>query len=218
MSVKLVTNEYSQFNYYLSRLAEPLRQRIFEANEAGILCPNYDLVFRAIKEMRPAELQVVILGQDPYHTAGKASGLAFGYNREYEGFIDSSLMNIFDEVRANFNGELHTDRTLESWADQGVLLLNTRLTTEIGKPLAHANLGWESFIKDFLGQLPPHLVYMLWGQEAQSYESSLPPGDKLVLATSHPCKFSAHRGFQGCGHFAIANEYLESIERKGVKW
>lgn len=195
-----------------------LNEIISEAHAAGRLCPPLPLVFRAIEELPPSQTRVVILGQDPYHTPGKASGLAFGYHHEYQGPIDSSLANILEEVRANTGGSVWTDETLEHWMHEGVLLLNTRLTTETGEPMAHAGLGWEGVVRDYLRSLPEGLVYMLWGREARLYKSALPEGEKLVLETSHPCRYSAHLGFQGCGHFSRANEYLESKGLAPIRW
>lgn len=113
-----------------------LIQEIADCEEKGTLCPEAKNIFKAFHMAPLSETKVVILGQDPYHTPGKASGLAFGYNKNYKGPLNSSLLNIMKEV-AQDTGQAVTDYTLESWAKQGVLLINTRLTCEAGKPLSH---------------------------------------------------------------------------------
>lgn len=193
---------------------------IAEADKNNTLCPPTSNIFKAFHLSPLENTKVVILGQDPYHTPGKASGIAFGYRQGYDGPIDSSLYNIMTEV-ANDMNQAVTDITLESWAKQGVLLLNTRLTTEQGRPLAHKGLGWEEEIGYFLERLGdsigPH-VYMLWGKEAQGYRKYINSKYNLVLETSHPCKFSAHRGFLGCKHFSQANQWLKDNGREEIIW
>lgn len=203
----------------LTQLPASTQLAINAAEKVGLLCPPKALLFRAL-ELHPKEVKVVILGQDPYHTPGKASGLAFGYHPEYIGAIDSSLANILQEVRRDI-GHVGVDKTLQPWVTEGVLLLNTRLSTIQGRPMAHADLGWESFIINQLKRLDErqkNKVYMLWGREAQAFEKYLDGDHNLILKTSHPCKFSVHRGFAGCGHFSKANEYLGSQGRETVKW
>lgn len=211
----------------------------------AVICPAKENVFRAFEYFDPAETKVVILGQDPYHSVDvvtsefpaeslyyskprvghKAYGLSFGYNPEWTGAVDSSLGNVINEVLDNCGGHVNEfDRSLESWAKQGVLLLNTRLTVEAGKPMSHAGIGWEGPIENILTtlcELPRPRVFMLWGAEARkSFPCLIRPswGDKLVLETSHPCKFSAHRGFIGCQHFSKANEWLGEYGKEYIKW
>lgn len=190
-----------------------------ELSETDNLCPPVDYIFAAFSGISLENLNVVILGQDPYHTGGKASGLAFGYHPAYMGPIDSSLKNILNEVETSC-GKRWTDVSLRSWRAQGVLLLNTRLTTETGKPLAHKNIGWEKEISKTLSSLQsaaPH-VYMLWGKEAQSFAHLIDQTNHLVLTASHPCSYSAHKGFIGCQHFRKANEFLSKNGRKPILW
>lgn len=199
-------------------IGQPLLDAI--EKDRDILCPRPDDIFKAFEITPLNDIKVVILGQDPYHTPGKASGLAFGYHPEYEGPVDSSLQNIMQEVLRS-SGQEVIDLSLESWAKQGVLLLNTRLTTVLGKPLAHAGLGWENEIGWFIERIgdtnAPH-VYMLWGREAQGYKKFINKDYNLVLEASHPCAFSAHHSFNGCDHFAIANNFLAKHGRGEIKW
>jgi len=190
------------------------------ADEKGILCPPVDLMFSAFRT-DPDEVKVVILGQDPYHTPGKANGLAFGYHPDYDGRLDASLFNIIKEIYES-TGQKVTDFSLRSWADQGVLLLNTRLTTEVGRPLAHKKLGYEEMIKDYISHLSQYhdnLVFMLWGKEAESYRTAIhAEGGHLTLITSHPSPYSADLGFLGCGHFATANVFLADHGKRPIRW
>lgn len=164
------------------------------------ICPPPELIYRAFSFFEPKDTKIVVLAQDPYHTPGKANGLAFGYNKSYEGPVDSSLYNIQVAVRRG-TGLMVRDKSLESWAKQGVLLLNTRLTTMEGQPMAHAHL-WadiiprfiQSFSKDF-----PFVNWLLWGNQAKTYRKYI-VGNK-VIETSHPCRYSAHRGFNTCDQF-----------------
>jgi uracil-DNA glycosylase len=177
------------------------------------LCPSADLVYRAFSFFEPQETRVVILGQDPYHTLGKASGLAFGYNKDYHGPVDSSLANIKKAVHET-TGQILEDLTLESWARQGVLLLNTRLTTLAGKPLQHRT-EWRDIMINFIDKFSrdqPNLTWLCWGNEAQEYYANHAFGAGSVWSTSHPCRFSAHRGFLTCDQFRVLSDNL------GIAW
>jgi uracil-DNA glycosylase len=184
------------------------------------LCPPQPLIFRALDLVPPEDARVVILGQDPYHTPGKASGLAFGYHTDYKGPIDSSLKSIIDEVYRS-TGQTVQDLSLEKWADQGVLLLNTRLTTLEGKPLAHADIGWSEFVLDIIDEINMQarpVVWLVWGAQAREFVRDVDNPKHLVLATSHPCRYSANKGFVGCDHFARCNEFLSNRREEPVKW
>ncbi len=190
------------------------------AQEEGVLCPPADLIFRAFNSFPLNYTRVVILGQDPYHVRGKANGLAFGYGKDYPAAPNSSLANIIKEV-CDSTGEVVEDYSLASWAEQGVLLINTRLTTTTAGPLMHKGMGWEDLIGHFLERLGdsigPH-VYMLWGREAQSYKKYINDSYNLVLTASHPCSYSANRGFIGCNHFAEANQWLRENDKGEIQW
>lgn len=193
---------------------------IADADRDNILCPPAHLMFMAFHAVKD-DIKVVILGQDAYHTKDKANGLAFGYNTAYTGPLDASLFNIIKEVY-NSTGQKVTDLSLKSWAEQGVLLLNTRLTTETGRPLAHKGLGYEPVIKDYITELSKshrNLVFMLWGKEAQNFMSAINNDNgHLILITSHPSPYSADLGFNGCGHFVKANVFLADCGKRPIVW
>jgi uracil-DNA glycosylase len=206
-----------------NNIPQTLRDAIIK--DIDEICPKPELIFRAFEETNLDDVKVVILGQDPYHTPGKARGVAFGYHPNYKGRIDSSLQNIFKEVVRDYyqyrTEDYNMVKSLENWTKQGVLLLNTRLTVLEGKPLSHKDIGWEEVIINFIKELDNHTkdkVYMLWGKEAQSYAEHIRQDENYILETSHPCKFSAHRGFNGCGNFTAANRYLQAAGRGEIKW
>ncbi len=176
-------------------------------------------------QVEPQDVKVVILGQDSYHSVDsddtpKAHGLAFGINPDWHGpRLYSSFLNIMNEVRRvpGANGSMMCD--LFHWAEQDVLLINTRLTVELGKPMSHSGLGWENFTATIISQLSainPNVVYMLWGNEARKYKKYIKSGH--ILEASHPCKYSAKRSFIGCDHFNKCNDYLVSIGKDPIKW
>lgn len=170
--------------------------------------PVSPLRYRALHYFKPQETQVVIIGQDPYHTPGKANGLAFGVSDDFIGDAWSgSLGNIQKEIHRSTGLRL-TERTLESWARQGALLLNTRLTVSEGRPLSHAQVGWQEVVEALLLEIlrtGTRPTFLLWGKEAQSYVELAQSFRCHVFTASHPSPLSASRGpepFIGCDHFA----------------
>ena len=180
--------------------------------------PSKENIFRAIQEVSPENVKVVIVGQDPYHEKGQANGFAFAVNKGVR--TPPSLANIFKEIKHEY-GQMPTDTTLFDWAHQGVLLLNTTLTVSKGNANSHAKIGWKDItngIIKILNSMPQHIVYLLWGNSAQQFKQVLNNPRQLVLSTSHPSPLSAHKGFLGCDHFKKANEYLEKCGLKGINW
>jgi uracil-DNA glycosylase len=180
--------------------------------------------YLALTTVAPADVRVVILGQDPYHGPGQAQGLAFSVPDDCR--RPPSLRNIFKEIAREYpDTPTSTANDLSSWAAQGVLLLNTSLTVEDGQPASHAKRGWEvvtdALIADVARQ-PGARVFMLWGAHAQAKRALLAPrDDRLVLCANHPSPLSAMRPpvpFLGCGHFAQANAWLENHGRPPVDW
>ena len=175
--------------------------------------------FYALEATPFDQVKAVILGQDPYHGPGQAHGLAFSVPRGVK--APPSLRNVFKEIAADLGGD-PDDRPpdLTGWAAQGVLLLNSILTVEAGKPASHRHLGWEALtdqIVETLAARRRHLVFMLWGAPAQK-KAALIQGDHLVLQAPHPSPLSAHRGFLGCKHFSLCNFYLESHGVEPINW
>ena len=180
--------------------------------------PSKENIFRAIQEVSPENVKVVIVGQDPYHENGQANGFAFAVNKGVR--TPPSLVNIFKEIKLEY-GEMPTDTTLLEWAKQGVLLLNTTLTVSKGNANSHVKIGWKDItngIIKILNSMPQHIVYLLWGNSAQQFKQVLNNPRQLVLSTSHPSPLSAHRGFLGCDHFKKANEYLKKYGLEEIIW
>ena len=206
---------------HYSTLPPKLKTAVNKAHYADTLCPPKDKIFRAFYTHPLHDTKVIILGQEPVSTSRTANGLAFGHDIRKVGPVPSTLKNIFKERNKSISTIVPPDYTLESWAQQGVLLLNTRLTTEIGKVNAHKNLGWEQIVTDFIQELDKecrYKVYMLWGKDAQAYKKYIDTDYNLVLEATHPSPFSAHRGFFGCDHFAEANDYLGRRGRGEIIW
>ncbi len=166
-------------------------------------------------------VRVVILGQDPYHGEGQAHGLAFSVPSSCP--PPPSLKNILREIQDDLYGKKSQTISpdLTRWARQGVLLLNTILTVEAGKPLSHQNLGWQELtnqIIETLSRTREHLIFMLWGANARSRSPLIDSGKHLILEAPHPSPLSAYRGFFGCRHFSTANQYLKKQGNKPIEW
>ena len=182
--------------------------------------PPQEEVFNAFKYTAFEDVKVVILGQDPYHGANQAHGLAFSVKPEVA--IPPSLLNMYKELTQDISGfQMPSNGYLVKWAEQGVLLLNTVLTVERGMAHSHANLGWERFTDKVIAVLNEHrekLVFLLWGSHAQKKGQIIDRTRHLVLTAPHPSPLSAHRGFFGCRHFSKTNSYLESNGMKPIDW
>lgn len=164
-------------------------------------------------------VKAVILGQDPYHGAGQAHGLSFSVLPGQK--IPPSLRNIYKELKSDLDIDAPDHGCLRRWASNGVLLLNATLTVEAKRPGSHQGRGWERFTDTLISRLSSQregLVFMLWGNFAQSKTDLIDPDRHLILKAAHPSPFSAHRGFLGCRHFSKANAYLEGCGRKPVDW
>lgn len=197
-----------------------LRTFLVQQARAGkTIYPPARLIFNALDSTPFDRVRVVILGQDPYHGPGQAHGLCFSVPRGVA--IPPSLVNIYAELKRDLGLDPPAHGCLESWAAQGVLLLNAVLTVEAGRPGSHQNRGWEIFtdqVVDVLNRERRDLVFMLWGRYAQ-HKGRLVDGDKhLVLKAPHPSPLSAHQGFIGCGHFSRANAFLERRGLGPIDW
>lgn len=186
-----------------------------EESRGKAIYPPIENRFRALELTKPDDVRMVILGQDPYHSAGQAHGLAFSVPHGV--VIPPSLRNIYKELARDLGIVTPNHGNLEPWARQGVLLLNTVLTVEGGKAGSHQGLGWEEItdaVLSHLGQQERPIVFMLWGAHAQK-KRSLVASQHLILEAPHPSPLSAHRGFLGCGHFGKANAFLGV---RGIDW
>lgn len=174
--------------------------------------------FRALDLTPPESVRVVILGQDPYHGEGQAHGLCFSVQPGVK--VPPSLVNIYKELKSDLGIDPPRHGFLEAWAKQGVLLLNTCLTVEMGLAASHKGRGWERFtdaVVEQVNALPDPVVFMLWGSHAQKKAASVDPRH-LVLKSVHPSPLSAHGGFFGSRPFSQANAFLRAHGRGEIDW
>ena len=183
--------------------------------------PPQDQILRALALPPITRVKPVILGQDPYHGAGQAHGLAFSVPEGAK--TPPSLRNIFKEIAADvYDSDPPTFSTdLTHWAKQGVLLLNSTLTVEEGNAGSHQHLSWQTLtdqIVQILCSRRRHLVFLLWGNHAQEKAAFIDTDRHLLLTAAHPSPLSAHRGFFGCRHFSRTNDYLATHGKTPIDW
>lgn len=180
--------------------------------------PKKSDIFNALKFTKYNDVKVVILGQDPYHGIGEAQGLAFSVPEFIK--MPPSLRNIFKELEDDLKIK-RTSHSLEDWAKQGVLLLNTILTVEKDKPLSHQNKGWEIFTDKIItkiNELDKPVIFVLWGSSARSKKYLVTNSKHLVIESVHPSPLSASRGFFGSKPFSRINQFLNSNDIEGIEW
>lgn len=197
----------------------PLVQKVAALRAEGkTIYPAQQDIFAAFAHTAWDEVRVLIMGQDPYHGAGQAHGLAFSVPEHTK--APPSLRTILAEVARTQGGSDDSPTPcLIRWAKQGVLLLNSVLTVEAGKPESHKALGWQDCTTAVVAALAARqrpLAVLLWGAAAQKYLPyfSAAEAGHLVLCAAHPSPLSAYRGFHGCGHFATVNAWL--VEQGGT--
>lgn len=202
--------------HYMQSLSEFLRER----REAGAqLYPPASQIFSAFDATPPQRVRAVILGQDPYHNPGQAHGMCFSVNPGVA--VPPSLANIYRELHRDLQLPIPDHGCLLPWAERGVLLLNSVLTVERGSPGCHQGKGWERFtnrVIELLAERDTPLIFMLWGAQAQKKGRSIDAARHCVLKAPHPSPLSAHRGFIGCGHFGLANQFLEERGSAPIDW
>lgn len=190
-----------------------------ELEQGKVIFPAPSLIFHALDSVPFGSVKVVILGQDPYHGPGQAHGLSFSVPEGIK--VPPSLRNIYKEIERDLSILPSSSGCLQSWADQGVLLLNAMLTVEQAKAGSHQGKGWEAFTDEVIKQLSDEregLVFMLWGSYAQKKGRVIDRQKHCVLESAHPSPLSAHRGFLGNGHFSEANCYLEARAELPIDW
>ena len=181
--------------------------------------PPGKFIFNAFDKCPFDEVEVVLLGQDPYHGEGQANGLCFSVNDGIT--FPPSLNNIFKEIKNDIGKPIPTTGNLERWAVQGVLLLNATLTVRANQPGSHQKKGWEEFtdaVIQTLSDQKKSLVFILWGAYAQKKGAIIDSTKHLVLKAAHPSPFSVDKGFFGCKHFSKTNDYLRSKNKKEIDW
>ena len=186
--------------------------------EEATIFPPISCIFRALEFVRFDEVKVLILGQDPYHGFGQANGLSFSVNKEI--MIPPSLKNIFLELKNDLNISISQHGDLTSWAQQKILLLNSVLTVEEGKPNSHQELGWDKLTNKIISRLSErgNMIFVLWGNIAQKKSYLIDDKKNKILSASHPSPLSAYRGFFGCKHFSEINKILTENGSSEINW
>ena len=180
--------------------------------------PPSALRYRALELVEPERVKVVILGQDPYHGAGQAMGLAFSVPHGVR--VPPSLSNVYKELVSDLGVPRPAHGDLTAWAAQGVLLLNTSLSVEEGRAASHADIGWDKVTDGLIAcasRETPAAVFLLWGNHARAKAPLVDRSRHLVLEAAHPSPLSARR-FLGCRHFSQANDFLQAHGVKPVPW
>ena len=210
---ELLKDEFDK-DYFLK-----LRQFIKNEYKTKQIFPHPKDIFKAFELTPVNDVKVVILGQDPYHGADQAHGLAFSVQENIK--IPPSLSNIYKELYDDLNIPIKRSGNLEYWAKQGVLLLNTVLTVESGKANSHKNIGWEKFTESVISLISKKkeiLVFLLWGNYAHKKEDFIESNNHLILKSVHPSPLSAYNGFFGSKHFSKANNFLKKNNIKEIVW
>jgi uracil-DNA glycosylase len=197
-----------------------LRDFLIAEKAAGkIVYPPGKLIFNALNSTPLDKVKVVILGQDPYHGPGQAHGLCFSVAPGVT--PPPSLKNIFKEISSDLGLPIPAHGCLQSWAEQGVLLLNATLTVEGQNAGSHQGRGWEQFTDRIIQVLNSHregLVFLLWGSYAQKKAQLIDKNKHKILRAPHPSPLSAHRGFLGCRHFSQTNAWLQAKRKTPIDW
>tara|TARA_A100000164_G_scaffold144127_1_gene127915 strand:- start:415 stop:1119 length:705 start_codon:yes stop_codon:yes gene_type:complete len=190
-----------------------------EKKEGKEIFPIGSEIFSAFNFTPFEKVKVVILGQDPYHGRGQAHGLSFSVKEGVQ--PPPSLENIFKELKSDIELARPKSGSLEKWAEEGVLLLNTVLTVEKSKPASHQSKGWETFtdkVLSLLNEEKSHLVYILWGKKAQEKGMFLDGDANLIIKSAHPSPYSAANGFFDSKPFSKTNEYLNENGIASINW
>lgn len=180
--------------------------------------PPKNQIFRAL-ELTPFEdVKVVIIGQDPYHGDLQANGLCFSVSDQVK--APPSLQNIYKELKEDL-GINKTTNELDSWAKQGVLLLNATLSVRAHSPNSHKDIGWEqltNYIIKEISEKKENVVFVLWGAFAQKKAEFINPEKHFIIKSAHPSPFSVYKGFFGSKPFSKINDYLQSKGLKPISW
>jgi uracil-DNA glycosylase len=190
-----------------------------EKSAGRIIYPPGPLIFNAFNKTPFSKVEVVLLGQDPYHNKGQAHGLSFSVPDGVP--KPPSLINIFKELENDLGIPPPKNGNLEKWATQGVLLLNASLTVRQNEPASHSKIGWLQFTDTVITKISDEnegIVFLLWGKFAQDKQSLIDETKHHVLKAAHPSPFSADKGFFGCKHFSKTNEFLMHEGLQPIDW
>jgi uracil-DNA glycosylase len=210
---EVLSDEFSS-SYFVS-----LKEFLVDEKKKFIIYPPGNLIFNSFNQTPFEKVQVVILGQDPYHGPGQAHGLCFSVPAKIT--KPPSLVNIFKELQNDLGIPVATNGNLEKWARQGVLLLNATLTVRANLAGSHQGKGWEKFTDAVIRNISEKrvgIVFLLWGKYAQAKESLIDQKKHYILKAAHPSPLSAYNGFIGCRHFSKTNELLTRHGLAPIDW
>ena len=196
-----------------------IKEFVEEEYKTKTIYPPKEEIFNAFKLCPIDNVKVVILGQDPYHEEGQAHGLAFSTPEGHS--IPRSLKNIFKEIESEYGYPIPDSGCLESWAKQGVFLLNTVLTVEEGNANSHSKCGWQTFTDNvikILNNQDQAIAFLLWGKQAELKKELITNPNHLIIESAHPSPFSAYNGFFGTKQFSKTNNFLKKNNIKEIDW
>lgn len=209
----LLKSEYTK-EYFLN-----LEKFVSNEYKTKTIYPKMSEIFKAFQETPYDKVKVVIIGQDPYHGENEAEGLSFSVKKGIA--KPPSLINIFTELRDDLGYKIPNNGSLEPWAKEGVLLLNSTLTVVKDTPKSHSNKGWEIFTDEvikIINKKTTPVVFILWGSDARSKKSLITNKIHYIIESPHPSPLSAYRGFFGSKPFSKANNFLIKNNIKPVNW
>lgn len=210
---KYLNAEFEQ-EYY-----QQLRTFLAQEYQTKTIYPDMYDIFNALHYTDYDQVKVVILGQDPYHGPGQAHGLSFSVQPGVA--IPPSLKNMYKELQDDLGCTIPNHGYLKSWADQGVLLLNTSLTVVANQANSHQKIGWEKFtdkVIQVLNDRQDPVIFILWGRNARSKEKLIDTQRHYIIQSAHPSPLSAHNGFFGSKPFSKANALLEMMGKTPINW
>ena len=211
---KNIIEEESKKDYYIK-----LHDFVENEYKTKTIYPPHEKIFFALKNTPYEYVNVVIIGQDPYHGEGEAHGMCFSVNPNIK--IPPSLQNIYKELHRDLGCKIPNNGYLLKWARQGVLLLNSVLTVEKDKPASHQGKGWEIFTDKIISEINKKetpVVFLLWGNFAKKKAELITNPKHLILTSSHPSPFAVRYGFDGCSHFSKTNNFLIKTGQAPIDW
>lgn len=210
---ELLEEEFDK-SYY-----QNLRKYLTQEYSTKVIYPDKYDIFNALKFTDYNDVKIVILGQDPYHGPNQAHGLSFSVKKGVK--IPPSLLNIYKELENDLGCYIPNNGYLESWAKQGVLLLNTVLTVRAHEANSHKNIGWEIFTDKIISLLNDRndpIVFILWGNPSINKKNLITNKQHFIITSPHPSPLSAYRGFFGSKPFSKSNDFLKSINKTPINW
>lgn len=218
---KFLTSDWKDIliNEFEKPYFQKIRQFLYEKINKELVYPKVDHIFEALNLTPFNKTKVIIIGQDPYHGEGQAHGLSFSVQKGTA--LPPSLKNIYKELCKDIDCKMPDHGCLESWARQGVLLLNATLTVSKGLPNSHQNLGWECFTNEIIKKINDKdipCVFILWGKNAEKKIKVINNPIHYIIKSVHPSPLSVHRGFFGSKPFSKANTFLKSKGIEEIDW